>query len=267
MTGTAQATRDLGVARMDRLGAVARITLNRPEVLNALNPALVTALARLLAEAAEDPAVRVILLVGAGRAFAAGADIGDFTGASPADALGLARRAGRLNDAVAACPKPVLAAVQGHCLGAGFELALACDLRLAAEDARFGLPEIRLGILPGGGGTVRLTRLAGGAVARQMVLTGAPIPAARALELGLVAAVHPCALLAEAAMAQAQALANLAPFALSQAKTALAIATDADTATALEAEMQAFALCFSTGDQKEGARAFLEKRAPRFTGS
>jgi len=179
---------------------------------------------------------------------------------------GIAVRIRKVTDALVACEKPVLAVIDGHCLGGGFELALACDLRLCSTRATFGLPEIKLGILPGGGGTVRLTKVAGSSVARMLAMTGDPIPAPRAYELGLVAAVHEPEALPEAAQKLAVRLAALPPFALAQLKSVLNLAVDTPTDAACDAEVKAFALCYATADQNEGARAFLEKRKPVFTG-
>jgi len=248
-------------------GPVGTITVRRPKALNALNQGVVAGLQAAVARLSADPSVRVVLLQGEGeRAFVAGADIAEFVGASPADALAIAGRIRIVTDALVAAPKPVVAVVGGFCLGGGFELALACDIRIASTTARFGLPEIKLGILPGGGGTVRLTKIAGSSVARMLTMTGDPIDAERAYALGLVASVHPPEELAAAAAALAAKLAALPPFALAQLKSSLNIAVDTATAAACDAEIKAFALCYSTADQAEGAAAFLEKRKPVFTG-
>ena len=248
-------------------GPVGTITVRRPKVLNALNQDVVVGLREAVVRLSDDPSVRVVLLTGEGeRAFVAGADIGEFAGASPADALAIAGRIRRVTDALVAAPKPVVAVVRGVCLGGGFELALACDLRIASTTARFGLPEIKLGILPGGGGTVRLTKVAGSSVARMLTMTGDPIDAERAYALGLLASVHPPEELAAAAAALAAKLAALSPFALAELKSSLNIAVDAPTDAACDAEIKAHALCYSTADQEEGTKAFLEKRKPVFTG-
>ena len=248
-------------------GPIGTITVRRPKALNALNRDVVAGLQAAVARLSADPSVRVILLQGEGeRAFVAGADIAEFVGASPADALAIAARIRIVTEALVAAPKPVVAVVGGFCLGGGFELALACDIRIASTTARFGLPEIKLGILPGGGGTVRLTKIAGSSVARMLTMTGDPIDAERAYALGLVASVHPPEELAAAAAALAAKLAALPPFALAQLKSSLNIAVDTASAAACDAEIKAFALCYSTADQTEGAAAFLEKRRPGFTG-
>ncbi len=257
---------ELVTAHVD--GAVATITVRRPQALNALNATVLRELLDAVAALSSDAHVRVLQLTGEGdRAFIAGADISEFLGAAPVDALGIAARIKRVIDALVECPKPVVAIVNGFCLGGGLELALACDIRIASTKAQFGLPEIKLGILPGGGGTVRLTKIAGSAVARMLTMTGDPIPASRAFDLGLVASVHEPEALPEAARALALKLAALPPFALAQLKSSLNIAVDADTEAACQAEIKAFALCYSTRDKEEGAKAFLEKRQPVFTGS
>ncbi|MCC5999305.1 MAG: enoyl-CoA hydratase/isomerase family protein [Pararhodobacter sp.] len=247
--------------------ACATITVNRPNALNALNAAVLEGLAAAVDRAVADPDVRVIVLRGAGeRAFIAGADIADFVGATPPDALAMAARIRRPMDAIVASPKPVVAVIHGFCLGGGLEIALACDIRIAADSAKLGVPEVKLGILPGGGGTVRLTKIAGSSVARQLCMLGEPITAQRAFDLGLLAAVHPEAELDSAADALTGRLAQMPPFALAQMKSSLNMAMHADTDTALQAEIKSFALCFSTEDQQEGAKAFLEKRKPVFRG-
>lgn len=257
---------ELVTAEID--GAIGTITVRRPQALNALNAAVLQGLLDGIVKLSADQAVRVVQLTGEGdRAFIAGADISEFVGASPADALAIAARIKLVIDALMKCPKPVIAVINGFCLGGGLELALACDIRIASTKAQFGLPEIKLGILPGGGGTVRLTKIAGSSVARMMTMIGDPIPAPRALELGLLAAIHEPEALAKEAKALADKLAARPPFALTQLKSALNIAINADTESACQAEVKAFALCYSTRDKEEGARAFLEKRQPLFTGT
>lgn len=248
--------------------AVGTITVRRPKALNALNATVLKELLEAVTILSSDSSVRVLQLTGEGdRAFIAGADISEFVGASPADAIAIAARIKRVIDALIGCPKPVVAIVNGFCLGGGLELALACDIRVASRNAQFGLPEIKLGILPGGGGTVRLTKIAGSSVARMLTMTGEPISASRALELGLIAALHEPDALTSAARALALKLAALPPFALAQLKSSLNIAVDTDTEAACQAEIKAFALCYSTKDKEEGAKAFLEKRKPVFTGN
>ncbi len=251
----------------ERDGAVGTIMVCRPKVLNALNATVLKELRAAIAQFSQEPTIRVLRLMGQGsRAFIAGADISEFVGATPADALQIADRIKLVTDALVNCPKPVVAVINGYCLGGGFEIALSCDIRVASTTAQFGLPEINLGILPGGGGTVRLTKIAGSSVARMMTMTGEPIPASRALELGLVASIHPPEELADAARKLVLKLADRSPFALAQLKSSLNIAVDTDTASACQAEVKAFALCYSTADKEEGVNAFLEKRTPKFSG-
>jgi enoyl-CoA hydratase/carnithine racemase len=249
-------------------GQVAIITVNRPTALNALNAGMLSDLEAAVTQAGADRAIRAILLTGEGeKAFIAGADIVEFVGASPTDALAITERTKRVVDAVVRCPKPVVAVINGYCFGAGFELALACDMRIASTRAQMGLPEIKLGIMPGGGGTARLTKLAGTSVARMMAMTGDPVTAARLFDLGLLVSVHEPSDLAGAAAALGARLALLPPIALAQLKSALNIAVEADTETACQAEFKSFAICFSTADKEEGVKAFLDKRKPVFTGS
>ncbi len=248
-------------------GAIAALTICRPKALNALNGPVQSQLLSQIEALSANPYVRVITLTGEGdRAFIAGADITEFADASPAQALALAGLTKRLTDAIVRCPKPVIALINGFCLGGGLEVALACDIRIASSNAKLGLPEIKLGIIPGGGGTVRLTKLVGAATAKFMAMTGDPITAERALAIGLVAEVHEPEALAAAGRALAAKLTVLPPFALGQLKSSLNIALDVDTESACQAELKAFALCFSTSDKKEGVSAFLEKRKPVFTG-
>ncbi|MFN6977874.1 MAG: enoyl-CoA hydratase/isomerase family protein [Gemmobacter sp.] len=248
-----------------REGPVATVTVNRPRQLNALNAAVLAGLTETLADLTADRGVRVIVLTGAGdRSFIAGADIGEFIGATPEDALNLGARIRRVTALLTGAPQPVVARIGGFCFGGGLELALACDIRIAADSAKLGLPEIKLGILPGGGGTVRLTQIAGSSVARAMTLTGEPIDAPRAHALGLVASIHAPEALDGATLALTARLAALPRFALAQLKASLNTAVSTETEAALSFEVQAFAQCFSHPDQDEGARAFLEKRPARF---
>jgi enoyl-CoA hydratase len=248
-------------------GAVGKLVIDRQGALNALNADVLAELISGVTELTEEPGVRVIVITGAGeKSFVAGADISEFVGARPADAMKIAARFKRVAEALVQCPKPVIASVNGYCLGGGLELALACDFRIASTSAVFGLPEIKLGILPGGGGTVRLTKIAGSSVARMMAMTGEPIDAARASGLGLLISIHPLAELADATDKLARHLADLPSFALAQLKSSLNTAIDADVESPCQTEIKAFAVCYSTEDQAEGAAAFLEKRKPVFKG-
>jgi enoyl-CoA hydratase len=243
---------------------VALLRFNRPKQLNALNGQVMDALCSALEELDRDEAIRVMVVTGNERAFAAGADIGEMATASPIDML----RTNRIAqwDRVRRIGKPVIAAVAGWCLGGGCELAMALDLILAAESARFGQPEINLGVIPGAGGTQRLTRAIGKSAAMEMILTGEPIDAREAHRLGLVSRVVPNELLVEDALALAAKIATKSPVALRLAKEAVNAAYEMGLTDALAHERRLFYLLFATADQKEGMAAFLEKREPDFKG-
>jgi len=243
---------------------VALLRFNRPKQLNALNGEVMDALCSALEELDRDEAIRAIVVTGSDRAFAAGADIGEMATASPIDML----RTNRIAqwDRVRRIGKPVIAAVAGWCLGGGCELAMALDLIVAAESARFGQPEINLGVIPGAGGTQRLTRAVGKSVAMEMILTGEPIDAREAHRLGLVARVVPNELVIEDALALAAEIATKSPLALRLAKEAVNAAYEMSLTDALAHERRLFYLLFASEDQKEGMAAFLEKRDPDFKG-
>jgi enoyl-CoA hydratase len=243
---------------------VALLRLNRPKQLNALNGQVMDELCAALESLDRDDAIRVLVVTGNERAFAAGADIGEMATAGPIDML----RTNRIAqwDRVRRISKPVIAAVAGWCLGGGCELAMALDLIVAAESARFGQPEINIGVIPGAGGTQRLTRAVGKSVAMEMILTGEPIDAREAHRLGLVARVVPNELLVEDALALAAKIATKAPLALRLAKEAVNAAYEMSLTDALAHERRLFYLLFASEDQKEGMAAFLEKRDPNFTG-
>ncbi|MEX0626693.1 MAG: enoyl-CoA hydratase-related protein [Chloroflexota bacterium] len=243
---------------------VALLRFNRPKQLNALNGEVMDELCSTLEALDRDDTIRVLVVTGNDRAFAAGADIGEMAGASPIDML----RTNRIAqwDRVRRIGKPVIAAVSGWCLGGGCELAMALDLIVAAESARFGQPEINLGVIPGAGGTQRLTRAVGKSVAMEMILTGEPIDAREAHRLGLVARVVPNELLVEDALELAAKIATKSPLALRLAKEAVNAAYEMSLTDALAHERRLFYLLFASDDQKEGMAAFLEKRDPDFTG-
>lgn len=250
-----------------RDGAVLRLTINRPQQLNALNGAVLDALEQAFAAAAGERALRAIVVTGAGeRAFIAGADIKEMADHGPREAEALSRRTHRLHETLRACPQPIVAAINGHCLGGGLELALACDLRFAADSARLGLPEVTLGILPGGGGTVRLARLCGVAAAKRLALTGEVVTAADALNLGVVDAVFPAADFAGKVDERVQRLAAMSPAALARIKRLFDGLLEGPAGGEREQEILSFAQCFTTADQREGMAAFAAKRPPRFTG-
>jgi enoyl-CoA hydratase len=243
---------------------VALLRFNRPKQLNALNGQVMDELCSALEALDRDDAIRVLVVTGNDRAFAAGADIGEMADASPIDML----RTNRIAqwDRVRRIGKPVIAAVAGWCLGGGCELAMALDLIVAAESARFGQPEINLGVIPGAGGTQRLTRAVGKGVAMEMILTGEPIDAREAHRLGLVARVVPNELVVEDALALAAKIATKSPLALRLAKEAVNAAYEMSLTDALAHERRLFYLLFASEDQKEGMAAFLEKRDPDFKG-
>ena len=251
---------------VERRGRVAVITINRPQKLNALNIQTRAEGAAALEELREDESVRVVVITGAGeKAFVAGADIAEFEGRTAVSQRDV--MTGRsLFTAVDTFPKPVIAMVNGFCLGGGCELALSCDLRVASETARFGQPEINLGIIPGGGGTQRLTRLVGEGKAMELILTGDMIDAQHAYNLGLVNMVVPAADLEAKTMELANRIAEKSPVALRMAKEAVKTAARANLDEGLRREVDLFALTFSSEDKDEGVRAFLEKRPPNFTG-
>ncbi|MBA3439926.1 MAG: enoyl-CoA hydratase/isomerase family protein [Pyrinomonadaceae bacterium] len=251
---------------VERRGLVALITINRPEKRNALNIQTREEGAAALEELREDDSVRVVVFTGAGeRAFVAGADIGEFAGRTAITQRDV--MLGRsIFTAIDTFPKPVIAMVNGYCLGGGCELALACDLRIASDTAVFGQPEINLGIIPGGGGTQRLTRLIGEGKAMEMILTGDSVDAQTALALGLVNMVVPFAELEAKTMELANRIAEKSPVALRLAKEAVKTASRSNLDEGLRREVDLFALCFSSEDKDEGVRAFLEKRKPDFKG-
>ncbi len=240
------------------------IRLHRPEVLNALNRQMVADLVKQLESFDRDENVRAILLSGGPKAFAAGADIGEMAQATSVEMLHQDPFADW--DRIRRISKPIVAAVSGYALGGGCELAMACDLILASESAQFGQPEINIGVMPGAGGTQRLTRAVGKVRAMEMVLTGKPITAQEAFQAGLVNRVTPVEELEEEAIKLADELAAKPPVALQLAKQAVLKAAEVGFEEGLDYEQKLFYFLFSTEDQKEGMQAFSEKRSPRFRG-
>lgn len=245
-------------------GPVTTLTLNRPQALNALSPTLMDELIAAIAAADADPNIHAIVLTGGPRVFAAGADIKTMADATPVDMAADATFARWAS--IAACRKPLIAAVSGYALGGGCELAMLCDIIIAGDTAQFGQPEVNIGIIPGAGGTARLTRALGPYRAMELILTGATLSAQEALQHGLVNRICP----AEAVVAEAQRLAAViaakAPIAVRMAKEAVRAAADTTVREGLAIEQRNFYLLFATDDQKEGMRAFIEKRPPEFQG-
>jgi enoyl-CoA hydratase len=246
---------------------VATVTLNRPDVHNAMNEAMRRDLWRCFEGLVTSDDVRVIVVTGAGgRAFSAGADIREFTVPQAPTVFREHRRRVEFRSLMERCPQPIIAAIGGHCFGGGLELALACDIRIAAADSRLGLTEVDLAIIPGGGGTQRLPRLVGRGKALELILTAARIDAAEALRLGLVERVVPAGQALTAARELAAALAAKAPLALRYAKEAVVKGLELPLADGLRLEGDLSTLLRTTEDRLEGARAFLEKRPPRWQG-
>ena len=246
---------------------IRRITVNRPDKLNALNAATLNALQAAFDAAATDDAVRVVVLTGAGpKAFVAGADIAEMADLRPTEGRDFSLRGQRLMRSIETLPKPVVAMVNGFALGGGLELAMGCHLRIAADTAKVGQPEIGLGLIPGFGGSQRLLRLAGRAATLELCLLGAPVTAERALQLGVVNRVVPAAELEAETLKVATQLAASAPLALRATLDVVNIGGECGIEEGLQYETAQFGLMFATDDMREGTRAFMERRKPTFTG-
>lgn len=251
---------------VEKRGRVAVFTINRPDKLNALSGKVHSEGVAALDELRRDDEVRVLVITGAGeKSFIAGADISEFQDKTPVTQRNTFTERSLFNS-VDTFPKPVIAMINGFCLGGGNELAMACDIRIASENARFSQPEINLGIMCGGGGTQRLPKLVGEGRALEMVLTGDMIDAATAERYGLVNHVYPSADLEAETMSLAEKIAEKAPIALQLSKEAVKFASRSNLDEGLRREVDLFAICFSTEDKQEGVAAFLEKRKPEFKG-
>ena len=246
---------------------VATITLNRPDVHNAMNDAMRRELTACFTALATDDGVRVVVVMGEGdRAFSAGADIREFLDVPTIAEFREARRRVDFRQAMDRCPQPIIAAIRGYAFGGGLELALACDIRIAGDDAQLGLTEVNLAIIPGGGGTQRLPRLIGRGKALEMILTGARLKADEALAIGLVERVVPAESAKKTAQDLARTIAEKAPIAVRYAKEAVVKGLELPLADGLRLEGDLSALLRTTEDRLEGARAFVEKRKPRWSG-
>lgn len=250
----------------DREDRVAVLTVNRPDKLNALNQQVRDETLEHLETIENDDSLGAVVITGQGeKSFIAGADIGEFEGRSPFDQRE-AMRFPRVFDVMSSFPKPVIAMINGFCLGGGCELAMSCDLRIAADVARLGQPEIKLGLIPGGGGTQRLPRLVGMGNAMRMILSGDMIGAEEALRIGLVDQVVPAGDLRSTTLELAQKIASMSPLTVRVAKEALRASERMSIEEGILYERDLFCLCFSTEDKEEGVDAFLNKRKPEWTG-
>jgi enoyl-CoA hydratase len=246
---------------------IATITINRPEALNALNEETIMEIMVRLEDAKNDEAIRVIVVTGAGdRAFSAGADLKMMKGASPVRGTELSRNGQQVCDYIEALEKPVIAAINGYALGGGIELAMACDIRIASENAQIGQPEINVGLIPGWGGTQRLPRFVGKGIAKELIFTGKRIDAKTAERLGLVNAVVPADQLTAKVKELALELASKPPIAIKLSKALINNSTETYPAVGMWQEAEAFGLVASTEDFNEGVTAFLEKRKPQYKG-
>ena len=254
--------------RIERDVHVATVTMSRPEALNAFDTAQLLSMLEAVTEVATDPEIRVVILTGdGGKAFAAGADIKEMSTKSAIEGLAFAQLGQSITVAINAAPQAWIAAVNGHALGGGCEMALACDIRLMSDTASIGQPEVGLGILPGWGATQRLTRLLGPGLTSELIFTGRRLRADEALRIGLVNAVYAFDELLARAQELARTIAANSPRAIADSKRAIALALESNLSTGLAYEAQLFGLSFGSEDQREGMSAFIAKRTAVFTGS
>ena len=251
----------------DKKGPIGYVTLNRPKVMNALNKATINELHGVFEDARNDSAIRGVILTGAGeKAFAAGADIAEIANNTAVEAEEATRRGQALTDLIENLGKPVIAAVNGFALGGGCELAMACTIRIAAESAKFGQPEVKLGVMPGYGGTQRMPRLIGRGRALKLILSGEVIDASEAYRIGLVDELEPDTTVIERAETVLKKIMANAPLSVRYALEAVNKGLETSVAEGLLLEASLFAICTSTDDKKEGTSAFMEKRSPNFRG-
>jgi enoyl-CoA hydratase len=247
-------------------GGIGILTMNRPEALNALNKETMTELREFLTEAAMDSSLQVLILTGSGRSFVAGADIKAMLPMSAAEGVAWGKEGQTIFEMIEKLPQPVIAAVNGFALGGGCELAMSCDIRIASDKAKFGQPEVSLGIIPGFGGTQRLPRLVGKGMAKELIFTGDAIDAAEAYRIGLVNKVTAAEELMPAAKALAEKIMSKGGYAVQMAKVSINTGLNVDLASGAEFEAAVFGVTFATEDKKEGMTAFVEKRKAGFTG-
>jgi len=251
----------------DKKGSIAYVTLNRPKVMNALNKATISELRAAFEDARDDSSVRGVILTGVGeKAFAAGADIGEVANNTAVEAEEATRRGQALTDLIENLGKPVIAAVNGFALGGGCELAMCCTIRIAAESAKFGQPEVKLGVMPGYGGTQRMPRLVGRGRALKLILSGDIIDATEAYRIGLVDELVPASQVIERSETVLKKIIANAPLSVKYSLEAVNKGLETSVAEGLVIEASLFAVCASTDDKKEGTSAFIEKRPPKFQG-
>jgi enoyl-CoA hydratase/carnithine racemase len=251
---------------LEKKERIAFITLNRPEVFNAINDKMISELGEVVSDIHKDPSIRVVIITGAGKAFQAGADIGELSRMNPLQILNWNQRLVQNLNALESMRQPVIAAINGFALGGGLELALACTIRVASDKAKMGLPEVKIGIIPGAGGTQRLPRLVGKGMASEMVLTGEMIDAQTAFRIGLVNKVVPQEELMKTSRDIADKITLNGPIAVFLAKDAIEVGGSLPLDAAIQYAQKNCITCFSTEDMKEGTQAFIEKRPPQFQG-